>query len=140
MKTTLHTPCRLSLETRQGIPSLEELAFSLDVGIPGAVIRTQQMRLISDAGAHAEDLPTPGDPGMEDGSLTSVLSLPLQAYGKVLGALTFGAALPNSFQREDTKVAVSIATHLALAIDRWQQSQQLEYPARSWLVWPPSPS
>ena len=45
----------------------------------------------------------------------------------MLGALTFGASSPNNYQREDIKVAELVATHLALAIDRWQQSQQLEF-------------
>ena len=79
--------------------------------------------MLQSAGSRSE----PGDPGMEDGSLASILSLPLQAYGKVLGALTFGASSPNNYQREDIKVAELVATHLALAIDRWQQSQQLEF-------------
>ncbi len=78
-------------------------------------------------GVQGDDLEERSDPGMEDGSLASILSLPLQAYGKVLGALTFGASPPNNYQREDIKVAELVATHLALAIDRWQQAQQLEF-------------
>jgi len=42
--------------------------------------------------------------------------------------------------REDIQVAVAIATHLSLAIDRWKQSQQLKWPTRSWLAWPPFPN
>ncbi len=83
---------RTLLETRPGIPGVDEPDLPLSVGIPGEVIRTQQMRLVSDAREQGEDFEEPGDPGMEDGSLASILSLPLQAYGKVLGALTFGAS------------------------------------------------
>ncbi|UCC88714.1 MAG: GAF domain-containing protein, partial [Anaerolineales bacterium] len=50
-----------------------------------------------------------------------------EAYGKVLGALTFATSKQDGYNREDIKVAVAIATHLALAIDRWQQTQQLEH-------------
>jgi signal transduction histidine kinase/DNA-binding response OmpR family regulator/PAS domain-containing protein len=52
--------------------------------------------------------------------------LPLQAYGKALGALTFATKQRDGYSREDIKVATSIATHLALAIDRWLQTQKLQ--------------
>ena len=58
--------------------------------------------------------------------MASILLLPLQAYGKVLGVLTFATTQRDGYSREDVKVAVSIATHLALAIDRWQQTQELQ--------------
>lgn len=118
---------RTLLETRSGIPGVDKPDLPVSVGIPGEVIRTQQMRLVGDVGVRDGDMVERGDPQMEDGSLGTILSIPLQAYGKVLGALTFGASPPNNYQREDIKVAVLVATHLALAIDRWQQSQQLEY-------------
>ena len=118
---------RTLLETRPSIPRVDKPDLPLSVGIPGEVIRTQQMRLVSEVGVQGEESEERGDPSMEDGSLATILSLPLQAYGKVLGALTFGASSPNNYQREDIKVAVLVATHLALAIDRWQQSQQLEF-------------
>ena len=41
---------RTLLETRPGIPGVDEPALSLSTGIPGEVIRTQQMRLVSAAG------------------------------------------------------------------------------------------
>ena len=44
---------RTLLETRPGIPGMDEPALPLSTGIPGEVIRTQQMRLVSDAGADA---------------------------------------------------------------------------------------
>jgi signal transduction histidine kinase/DNA-binding response OmpR family regulator/HPt (histidine-containing phosphotransfer) domain-containing protein len=118
---------RTLLESRPGVPQVDELALSLSSGIPGAVIRTQQMHLVTDAHEQVDDLEERSDPGMEDGSLASILSLPLQAYGKVLGALTFGASPANKYQREDIKVAELVATHLALAIDRWEQAQQLDF-------------
>ena len=118
---------RTLLETRPGVPIVDTPDLPLSVGIPGEVIRTQQMRLVSEVSVQGGEFEERGDPSMEDGSLASILSLPLQAYGKVLGALTFGASPPNNYQREDIKVAVLVATHLALAIDRWQQSQQLEF-------------
>ncbi len=114
------------LETRRGVPRVAEAALPLAQGIPGAVMRSQQMRLITDLAAVRDEIPLPADPAMWDGSLATILSLPLQAYGKVLGALTFATTRQDGYTREDIKVAVSLATHLALAIDRWQQTQQLQ--------------
>jgi PAS domain-containing protein len=44
----------------------------------------------------------------------------------VLGALTFATTKQDGYTREDIKVATTIGAHLALAIDRWQQTQQLK--------------
>ena len=127
IRTTSSYSLRTLLETRPGIPGVDKTDLPLSVGIPGEVIRTQQMRLVSEVGVQGGDPEERGDPDMEDGSLATILSLPLQAYGKVLGALTFGASSANNYQREDIKVAVLVATHLALAIDRWQTAQQLDF-------------
>jgi signal transduction histidine kinase/CheY-like chemotaxis protein/PAS domain-containing protein len=113
-------------ETRRDIPEPPKAAVPLSQGIPGAVIQSQQMRLFIDLGAAQDEIPGRVDPGLWDGSLKTILSLPLQAYGEVLGALTFATMAPQGYDRADIKVAVSIATHLALAIDRWRQTQQLE--------------
>ncbi|MBI1879740.1 MAG: GAF domain-containing protein, partial [Chloroflexi bacterium] len=114
------------LETRRHVPRIMEEAVPLTQGIPGEVMRSQQMRLITDEAAIREEIPlaTASTPG--DSSLASILSLPLQAYGKILGALTFATRQRDGYSREDIKVATSIATHLALAIDRWQQTQKLQ--------------
>ena len=114
------------LETRKNVPRVERESVPLDQGIPGEVMRTRQMRLVPDLAAAGKDLPLFADPAMEDGLLATILSLPLQAYGKVLGAITFSAAMENGYDRESVKLMLSFATHLALAIDRWQQSQKLQ--------------
>ncbi|HUE75366.1 MAG TPA: response regulator, partial [Chloroflexota bacterium] len=64
------------------------------------------------------------DPAMWDGSLATTLSIPLQAFGSVLGAVTFGTTRQQGFGPEDIELATSIATHLAMAIDRMTQAQQ----------------
>jgi signal transduction histidine kinase/DNA-binding response OmpR family regulator/HPt (histidine-containing phosphotransfer) domain-containing protein/PAS domain-containing protein len=114
------------LETRRDRPRVTEAALPLAQGIPGSVMNSRQMRLITDLANVQDEFPLAADPAMWDGALATILSLPLQAYGKVLGALTFGTTKEDGYSREDIKVAVSIATHLALAIDRWQQTQQLQ--------------
>jgi signal transduction histidine kinase/DNA-binding response OmpR family regulator len=113
------------LETRRNVPRVTEQAIPLTQGIPGEVMRSRQMRLITDLPAVQEEMSLQADSGL-DGSLVSILSLPLQAYDKVLGALTFARTQRNGYSREDVKIATSIATHLALAIDRWQQTQKLQ--------------
>jgi signal transduction histidine kinase/CheY-like chemotaxis protein len=114
------------METRRDKAQVAEAALPLAHDLPGAVMRSRQLRLITDLAAAKDEFLSPADPVMCDGSLATILSLPLQAYGKVLGALTFGTTRQDGYNREDIKVAVSIATHLALAIDRWQQTQQLQ--------------
>ena len=114
------------LETRQGVPQIAKTALTLAEGLPGAVMRSGQMRLVSDVTAARAEFPLPADPGLWDGSLSTILSLPLQAHGKVVGALTFGTTRREGYTREDIEMAVSAAAPLALAIERWQQARQLQ--------------
>lgn len=110
------------LEARRNIPPLNEKAVPLTHGLPGEVMRSQQMHLLT--GREEISLWRESMPGSD--SLASIVSLPLQAYGKILGALTFATKQPDGYSREDIKVASAIATHLALAVDRWQQTQKLQ--------------
>jgi signal transduction histidine kinase/CheY-like chemotaxis protein/HPt (histidine-containing phosphotransfer) domain-containing protein len=114
------------LETRRNVPRITGTAIPLTQGIPGEVMRSRQMRLITDEAIISKEFSLATDSTPGDGSLASILSLPLQAYGKILGALTFATKQRDGYSREDIKVATSIATHLALAIDRWQQTQKLQ--------------
>ncbi|MEJ2749248.1 MAG: GAF domain-containing protein, partial [Anaerolineae bacterium] len=98
----------------------------LENGIPGVVMQTRQMRLVTDLASEREKVPQPADPALWDESLSTTLSLPLEEFGKEIGALNFSTTKPNGYSREDTKVAITIATHLALSIDRWQQTEQLK--------------
>ncbi|HEX9115076.1 MAG TPA: GAF domain-containing protein, partial [Anaerolineae bacterium] len=117
---------RTLFEVRQSVPPVNLPALSLEEGIPGAVMRARQMRLVTNLAAERASLPTPADPALQYDSLSTVLSLPLEASGKLLGALTFATARPGAYTRDDIKVAASIATHLALATERWQNEQQLQ--------------
>jgi signal transduction histidine kinase/DNA-binding response OmpR family regulator/HPt (histidine-containing phosphotransfer) domain-containing protein len=114
------------LEKRDSVPKVTAEAVPLAQGLMGAVIQSHQMRLIGDVAATASEFPHPADAVLWDGSLKTILSLPLEAFSKVLGAITFATAKPNGYSREDIKVAVSIATHLALAIDRSWQTGELQ--------------
>jgi signal transduction histidine kinase/DNA-binding response OmpR family regulator/HPt (histidine-containing phosphotransfer) domain-containing protein/PAS domain-containing protein len=112
------------LDARQGVPQIAKTALPLAQGIPGAVMRSGQMRLIFDATAVQGEVLHRTDPALWDGTLSAVLSLPLQAYGKVVGALTFGTTRPGGYTPEDVATAVSFATPLALAVERWRQARQ----------------
>jgi len=116
---------RTLMETRRGFPKSRQESVPLERGIPGNVIQSGRMRFFADITA-AGDKPPVSDDALEGGSIRSVLSLPLAAYNKVLGAITFGSTRENAFTEDDTKIAQSFAVHLALAIDRWRQSQELE--------------
>ena len=114
------------LETRRKVPRVTEETVALTQGITGDVIRSGTVRLITDLTAARSDLPAVVDPAVADGSLASLLSLPLRAYNRVLGAITFSTVRANGFTQEDLKIAQEFTTHLALAIDRWQQAQKLQ--------------
>ena len=109
-------------ETRRGVPKITETTLPLAQGLPGAVLRSGQVRLITDLAVAQGGIALPADPALWDGSVSTILSLPLQAYGKVVGALTFSTTEHEGYTDEDVDVAVSLATYLALAIDRWQQA------------------
>ena len=80
------------------------------------------MRLITHLADVRHEVGSPADPAMWDGSLATILSLPLEAYGRVLGVLTLGTPKFNGYDDDDIKVAVAIATHLALS-DRTRHKQ-----------------
>jgi len=113
-------------ETRSTVEQVTEDAIALEIGLSGAVMKSRQVHLITDVLTDKVKYPAPADPPLWDGSLHTILALPLIAYDKTYGALTFASLTPNGYSREDIRVAGSIATHLSLAIDRWQQQQQLE--------------
>lgn len=116
---------RTLLETRRDVATIEAPDVALENGLSGEVIRTKRMRLISDLSAELDALPPAADPAIEDGSLGTVLALPLKAYDQILGCLTFSSTKNNAFNREDIKIAVTFATHLGLAVDRGQQGEIL---------------
>jgi len=116
---------RTLMESRRGFSKDPVDSVPLRNGIPGAVIASGRMRLFADL-ASVDETPPVADEALEGGSIRSVLSLPLTAYDNVLGAITFGRADKNAFTEDDIKIAQSFAMHLALAIDRWHQSQELE--------------
>ena len=116
---------RTLMESRRDVPHVDQDEVPLADGFPGRVIATRQVLLIQDLSAF-EDMPSFVDPALEDGTVASLLSLPLSAYDKTLGAMTFTTTRANGYSDDDIKAAVSFVSHLSLAIDRWQKAQELK--------------
>ncbi|MFZ0548894.1 MAG: response regulator [Candidatus Promineifilaceae bacterium] len=114
------------LETRRQVAPISADAIPRSDGLAGGVIQNRQMRLLADPANSKVSFKNSADPALWDGSLQCILSLPLSAYGKILGALTFATVKTDGYTREDIKVAVSLTAHLAVAIERWQQTQELQ--------------
>jgi signal transduction histidine kinase len=104
---------QILLETRRGVDKPRMSAVPVAQGLCGRIIRSGRVGLIAGADAQAEGFGT-------------ILALPLSAFNKVLGALTFGTVRENGFADDDIKIAQSFTTHLALAIDRWNQTGELQ--------------
>src|SRR5438105_2610034 len=104
---------RTLIETRRGIAKIQAEAVPVSQGLCGRIISSG--RFSRSPG---------GDP--PDDTLGIVLALPLTTYDRVLGAVMFGAARHDGFGEDDIKIARPFAAHLALAIDRWQQTAELQ--------------
>ncbi len=113
-------------ESRRETAALITDDIPVTKGLSGAVLRDGQLRRVTDfAQARADGLDSV-DPRFWDGDIQTILALPLEAYGRIFGVLTIGTRKPESYHREDVKVANAIAAHLALAIDRAQQVENLK--------------
>ena len=115
---------RVLLETRRQEPQANLESVPIEHGISGLVIRSERMYLCDEYAAVSEK-PQAVDDSLECGAINSILSLPLTAYGKVIGALSLGAKAKTGFTEEDVKLGHAISIHLALAIDRWQKTREL---------------
>ena len=116
---------RTLLETRDGFGSDILERVPVGEGIAGAVIRSGEM-VVSQDFASVKEKSLPIDDAMEGGSIRSILSLPFVAYGKVLGAITFGRSVEQPFNVQHIDLIKIIVVHLALAVDRWCQARVLK--------------
>ena len=107
------------------LPSLVEKMFPVDQGSSGVVMRRGQMQLLTDPRAIRDEIQFLGGSASEELSLAAMISHPLVVYGRAFGAVTFATTMPGGYDDDDLHFASSIATQLALAIDRLQQAQQL---------------
>lgn len=117
---------RTLIETRRKIAKTEEESVPLSHGHAGEIIRTGRMKLVFDPEGLERDLPPHPEDAMGEEPVRCSVGVPLMAYNKVLGALLFATVSEKGFSEEDIAVAQSFATHLGLAIDRWQKSNELQ--------------
>jgi len=81
-------------------------------GLAGEAIASGQLRLgRAEAGNGA--------------NAAGALAVPLEAWGRVIGAIVLEAVPGGLFSNDDVTVAVQFAQHFALAVDRWQQTEAL---------------
>lgn len=84
-----------------------------DEDLPGAVLQTQQVMLIS----HLEEVGTRFARTVLRKGLRSALLVPLVARGKAIGVLVTLGTQPERFTRSDADLLSTFASHAALAID-----------------------
>ncbi len=116
---------RTLLETRKAVSPIENAAVPLSDGLPGLILASDQARLLNARELADLNIANPVDPAMWDGSLSTIMLLPLHVYGETLGAMILATTRVDGYDNEDLKVGNTIATHLALAIERWQQTDRL---------------
>jgi len=116
---------RTLMEARRDVEKTDAGDVPLSDGVAGAAIRSRQMQLLSADTANRENASPIVDMAMEGPDMAAVLSVPLHAYDKTLGAITFGTVRDDGFGAEDVKSATAFATHLSLAIERWRVEQAL---------------
>jgi serine phosphatase RsbU (regulator of sigma subunit) len=84
-----------------------------DEDLPGAVLQTQQVMLVS----RLEDIATAFSRAALKRGLHSALLVPLVARGKAIGVLVTLGAQPGKFGKADADLLSTFASHAALAID-----------------------
>ena len=112
-------------ELRANRPLISRTDLPLDKGIVGKMIRSGEAchcfnpRIQPFAGECIVD------ESLEGGSLSSILSVSLEANHKVLGVVSFGSIEEHKYCHQDIEIASRFATHAAVAIQNWQHLEKL---------------
>lgn len=114
---------RTLLETRKGHGAIDRGRVPVASGLIGQAIRSGRMMLLESKSDFESVEFVDSSMG---GGMASVLSVPLEAYGKSLGALTFGSSREGAYDRDTIDVIRAFSTHLALALDRWYYIGRVE--------------
>jgi signal transduction histidine kinase len=113
-------------ELRPGEPLASQSGVPLDKGIVGKMMRSGEACHCFNPRVPPFDEECIVDASLEGGSLLSILSVSLEANGKVLGVLSFGSSNENQYCHQDIEIASRFATHAAIAIERWQHLSNLK--------------
>ena len=118
---------RTLAESRRNVPAYSDDALPLENGASIAMSDSSKPRILNQEEIAGNKPDDPVDPILWDGSLATLMLLPLKAYGETLGALILGTSKREGYDSEDLRVGTTIATHLALAIERWQQKVRQDF-------------
>jgi signal transduction histidine kinase len=114
------------LETRRRVDKVDASGLPLDKGISAYAMSGGNVIYIEQVTPEHNAQYNFVDPILIDGEISTILSLPLKAPDSILGAITFSTKRADGFNREDLKVVQTFASHLTMAIDRWQQNERLQ--------------
>ena len=117
---------RTLFDSRRGVASPSLDAIPLSDGACGRAMRELQVLRLARPSPEELEHVALADRRLWHESSQTVLALPLEAFARVHGALLFSSSESSAFGREDTRIAATIATHLALAIDRAHQVRALQ--------------
>jgi signal transduction histidine kinase len=113
-------------ELRTGEPLASQTNVPLDKGIVGKMMRSGEACHCFNPRIQPFDEECIVDVNLEGGSLASILSVSLEANGKLLGVLSFGSGNENQYCHQDVEIASRFATHAAIAVERWQHLSDLK--------------
>ena len=103
-----------------------QLSVPLSQGVAGETMRERAVRRLTREDAPQATGPQGVDADLWGDTTQSVLSLPLEAYSQMLGALTFASSRADAYGRDDIRIAATVATLLAHAIERAHQVAALK--------------
>ncbi|WP_170381976.1 response regulator [Ruegeria atlantica] len=104
------------LDTQNPRPVLSQTHIPVSQGHAGKVIKSGQMQLLR---GQAREQNTDGIASKTAAPTEPIMTmvLPMKAFGKVVGAITFSTNLASGYSREDIEIAQSVMTQCALIVD-----------------------
>lgn len=114
------------LETRRSIKKFSHDIINEGQGIAGHVLKTGTVFYLDKLNESHHEQYQIIDPALIDSGLYALMALPLITPDGIPGVITFSTMRENGFNREDLKVAQTFASHLAMGIDRFQQTERLK--------------
>jgi signal transduction histidine kinase/DNA-binding response OmpR family regulator/HPt (histidine-containing phosphotransfer) domain-containing protein len=112
------------LYSRPQMPPLADTLHPFTQDILTTTIQERHWRLLNIPDLARTEIPRHSDPAMWDGSLSTILLLPLEASGNIVGLLTLGTSRAHGFDEADIALAGVWAAYLAFAIDRQRQTEE----------------
>jgi signal transduction histidine kinase/DNA-binding response OmpR family regulator len=112
-------------EKRPGAPKLDLHAVPYTQGLAGIVMRSKLPRL-ANLPADKAELSGDPDPAVQDEGIKTVLALPLQVFGKLLGAMILATGREDSFRPASQEAAQTIAAILAQILESANQRKLIQ--------------